>query len=213
MQSALWTDAEPAWRDCFELAWESFRAGSVPVGAVLTGPTGAIVARGRNRLREPDGPPGQLGGSFVAHGELNALAMLPPGTYPDHVLYTTLEPCLLCSAALRQSHVGTVAYAAEDPTWSGVERVPSLGPQLARHWTRRVGPLAGPLRTLAIVLHLVSAVERNARGVLACHATTAPAELKLARTLAGSRADELRRVSLEEGLVQAPAELLGVAAG
>jgi tRNA(adenine34) deaminase len=204
--SPPWTTA---WHDCFTLAWQSFRAGSVPVGAVLTDPAGTIIARGRNRLNEPGPPPGQVGGSFLAHAEINALAPLVPGEYGDHVLYSTLEPCLLCSAALRHSHVGTVRYAAPDPTWSGVERVPSLNPLFARRWSRRVGPVDGPLRTLGTVLHLVSAVERGSRTVIAAHANSAPMALRRARALAGARADELRAMSLDEALSVAGAELLG----
>ena len=46
-----WEELEPAWRAAFELAWEAYAAGSIPVGAVVA--NGAtIVARGRNRLFE-----------------------------------------------------------------------------------------------------------------------------------------------------------------
>jgi tRNA(Arg) A34 adenosine deaminase TadA len=42
--------AADIWRECFALDWESFRAASMAVGAVLVAPGGRIVARGRNRL-------------------------------------------------------------------------------------------------------------------------------------------------------------------
>jgi tRNA(adenine34) deaminase len=67
------------WRLPFELAWEAFRAGSRPVGAVLVDATGRPVATGRNRSQEPAGPPGQLAGTAIAHAEINALAQLPAG--------------------------------------------------------------------------------------------------------------------------------------
>ena len=68
---------EGAWRECFELAWEAFRAGTIPVGAVVADPSGTIVARGRNRIFDHTAPPGQLAGTYIAHAELNALAALP----------------------------------------------------------------------------------------------------------------------------------------
>jgi tRNA(adenine34) deaminase len=92
---------EGPWRECFELAWEAFGAGTIPVGAVVVDASGATVARGRNRIFEATAPAGQLAGTYIAHAELNALAELPAlptrdgqGPYSRHTLYTTLEPCV-----------------------------------------------------------------------------------------------------------------------
>jgi tRNA(adenine34) deaminase len=189
----------PVWRECFLLAWESFRVGSVAVGAVLVDPDGGIVARGRNRFNEPTGPPGEVAGSFVAHAELTALATVPPGDYAGHVLYSTLEPCLMCTGVLRHSHVGTVRYAADDPMWRGIERLPELNANVARRWARRDGPVDGPLRTLGAVLPLISAVERNVGSVIRCHEETMPDVLRLARRWAGTC---LRAMSLDEAVAE-----------
>src|SRR5919202_6264536 len=86
------------WRSCFLLAWEAFQAGSIPVGAVLVDTNGEIVRFGRNRSNEKAGPVGQVVGSYIAHAEINALPTLPPGDYRDYSLYTSLEPCFLCTA-------------------------------------------------------------------------------------------------------------------
>src|SRR5690349_9298249 len=93
------TTALPAiWRLPFELAWEAFRAGSRPIGAALINADGEVVASGRNRSQETVAPPGQLAGAAIAHAEINVLAQLSPRRrYEDHLLFTTLEPCLLCS--------------------------------------------------------------------------------------------------------------------
>jgi tRNA(Arg) A34 adenosine deaminase TadA len=194
-----WAAVDPVWRPCFELAWESFQAGSLAVGAVLVDAVGAIVSAGRNRRNERPRVPGQVGGSNIAHAELNALAVLPIAAYDDHVLYTTLEPCLLCSAALRLSRVGVVRFAAEDPLWYGMDRVPEVNHNVARRWTEREGPLDGPLRTWAALLPLVSAVERGTDVVLAGYADAQPEILVLAQKLA-PRANELRRLHLDEAL-------------
>jgi tRNA(adenine34) deaminase len=144
---------EKPWRTALSLAWEACVEGSVPVGAVLCDGAGEIVASGRNRRSAPDAPPGQLTGSAIAHAEINALATIPFGFYPDHVLYTTVEPCLLCTAALRISHIGTVVFAVEDPLWIGMDRLGEVSPQSARHAAKRVGPVEGPVRTFAKFMH------------------------------------------------------------
>jgi tRNA(Arg) A34 adenosine deaminase TadA len=204
----VWTAADPIWRESFLLAWESFRVGSVPVGAVLVGPDGVVVSRGRNRFNESAAPPGEIAGSYIAHAEINALATLPPGEYGDHILYSTLEPCLLCSSALRFSHVGTVRFAAEDPFWHGMDRVPDANENIARRWSRREGPQRdGPLRTLGAVLPLISSVERGVRSVITVHEREMPEVLRLAQRLAGEPAARLRTLTLD----QAAAEILGIA--
>ena len=64
-----------------ELAWESFRAGSLGIGAVIT-LDGEITATGRNRLAERDPGDDVLAGSSLAHAEMNALAKLRWGASP-----------------------------------------------------------------------------------------------------------------------------------
>ena len=124
---------------CFEGAWEAFRAGTIPVGAAVAGADGAIVARGRNRTFDP---PGQgLSGSRLAHAEVDALAQLPTSArYEDHVLYSTLEPCLLCVAATLHATVGRIEYAAADPFGGGC-----VGTIDTAHW-RRSAPEIAELR-------------------------------------------------------------------
>ncbi|MBO0869308.1 MAG: nucleoside deaminase [Micromonosporaceae bacterium] len=194
-----WSALDLPWRECFNLAWESFRAGSVPVGAVLVDATGAVVATGRN-LRNEVAPPGRLGGSNLAHAEINTLAGLPSGHYADHILYSTLEPCLLCTAAARYSHIGTLRYAAEDPMWRGIERIPELNVELARRWPRREGPLGGGWQDLSTVLHLLALVERGpaAAPAVAAHRDAVPELLRLAQRLAGEPAVRLRAMALPE---------------
>jgi tRNA(Arg) A34 adenosine deaminase TadA len=128
-----------AWRACFESAWEAFRAGTIPVGAAVAGADGAIVARGRNRIFDPPGH--GLAGSRLAHAEVDALAQLPTSArYRDHVLYSTLEPCLLCVAATLLATVGRIEYAAADPFGGGC-----AGTIDTVHW-RRSAPEIAELR-------------------------------------------------------------------
>jgi tRNA(Arg) A34 adenosine deaminase TadA len=143
------------WQTCFALAWEAFCAGSVPVGAVVVDAGEAIVGQGRNTRFDLQARPGQLANTAIAHAEMNALATLPHGRYADHVLYTTLEPCLLCSAALVHAGVGRVRYAVDDPNLAGIGRVPDVLGYVSRRWPVREGPIVSPLSSISIVLNLM----------------------------------------------------------
>ena len=104
-----------AWSECFDLAWEAFRTGNIPVGAVVVGPDGEVVSRGRNRIFDDDTPPGQLAGGYLAHAEVNALLGLDAERHwDDHTLLSALEPCFLCMGAAWMSMIGGVSFAARD---------------------------------------------------------------------------------------------------
>lgn len=186
-----WHDLELPWRAAFELAWESWCAGSLGIGAVVTDDDGEIVARGRNRIFEDAAPPGQVAGTRLAHAEVNALAQLGyrDGRPLGHAIYTTLEPCLGCSGAIRMSLVGTVHYAAGDPLWTGANELLATNVEVVRHWPRVHGPRADALATLGFLLPLVRILERDpdARFV-ETYRDTRPAHVGLAEMLVVSRA-------------------------
>ena len=112
----LWDRIGPTWRAAMEEAWAAYSAGTVPVGAVLVGPDGAIVARGRNRIFDT-AVAGQIGGSRLAHAEVNALLGLAGLTLDPRslALYTTAEPCPLCVGAIVMANVREIHYAAREP--------------------------------------------------------------------------------------------------
>lgn len=204
--AADWSRLTEPWRLAFTLAWEAFRTGNVAVGAVVVDPAGEVVGAARNRQRDATAPERELAGTNLAHAELNVLARLPRGGYPDHTLLTTLEPCLLCSAALRHCHLGTVEYAAADPIWAGVAKIPELSGQLARHWPARVGPWTGPLSRWAALLPLVTYAEQGAsRPVMDSYAAAEPDLTRLAGRLA---ADPSRLTWLRAAPLPAAFELL-----
>lgn len=90
--------------------------GEVPVGAVLIGPDGEIVARAGNRTREMNDP--------TAHAEVLAIreacAALGSERLTGHDLYVTLEPCPMCAAAISFARIRRLYYAASDPKSGGV---------------------------------------------------------------------------------------------
>jgi tRNA(Arg) A34 adenosine deaminase TadA len=146
------------WRVCFELAWDAYGAGSIGVGAVIVDGAGIIAASGRNRTGELTAPANQLANTGLAHAEVNALAGLPLGDHTAYTLYTTLEPCFLCRAAIILSRIGHVRYAGRDLLREGLERIPELNPYVRRRWPQWEGPLKGPLAIWSMLLLLMESL-------------------------------------------------------
>ena len=91
--------------------------GEVPIGAVVTGPDGALIAAAGNRTREFSDP--------TAHAEVLAIraacAKLRSERLTGCDLYVTLEPCPMCAAAISFARIRRLYYGAPDPKGGGVE--------------------------------------------------------------------------------------------
>jgi tRNA(Arg) A34 adenosine deaminase TadA len=190
------------WRAAFELAWESHRAGSPGVGAVIVNAQGRLVATGRSRRGEATEELNQLSGSRMAHAEINALAGLRVDQHAGLTLLVTLEPCLLCAAAVAISHVPRVVFAGRDPVWSYLRSLPSFDRRLADRWPRVEGPMGGRLGAWASLVPLIERIERDPSGARVDEfEREAPAVLALARELVmDSTAPQLRSLDLDQAL-------------
>jgi tRNA(adenine34) deaminase len=86
-------------------------ADDVPVGAVVLGEDGTIIARARNR-REIDHDP-------TAHAEILAIRQaaraLGSWRLTGLTLVVTLEPCTMCAGAVTAARLARLVYGAEDP--------------------------------------------------------------------------------------------------
>ena len=86
-------------------------AGDVPVGCVVLGPDGEVLAR-RHNEREVAGDP-------TAHAEILALrdaaAALGSWRLSGCTLVVTLEPCPMCAGALVAGRLAKVVFGAADP--------------------------------------------------------------------------------------------------
>ena len=118
---------KPAFSDSpMQLALAEARAaaarGEVPVGAVITDPSGAVVAKAGNRTRELNDP--------TAHAEILALraacAAVGSERLPGHALWVTLEPCPMCAAAIGFARIARLYYGASDPKSGGVAQPPRV---------------------------------------------------------------------------------------
>jgi tRNA(adenine34) deaminase len=85
--------------------------GDVPVGALVVGPGGEVVARAHN-AREATGDP-------TAHAELLALRQaseaLGRWRLDDCTLVVTLEPCAMCAGAIVLARIPRLVLGAWDP--------------------------------------------------------------------------------------------------
>ena len=110
----------PPMRRALELARESAAAGEVPVGAVITGADGAIIAETRNAMRSALDP--------TAHAEMTAIreAALALGAsrLDQCTLWVSLEPCAMCAAAISIARLKALRFAAEDPKGGAVVNGP-----------------------------------------------------------------------------------------
>ena len=128
---------------------ESRARGKHPFAALVVDGTGAVVAAFGNNSLPPDGDPTQ-------HAELRAVAAaartLTPGELARSTLYTSAEPCVMCSGAVYWSGISRVVYALserrlleltgdhpENPTFAlpcrsvfahGQRRIVVVGPEL-----------------------------------------------------------------------------------
>ena len=102
---------ELAMRAALEEARLAVTTGDVPVGAVVVGPDGTLLGRGRN-AREATGDP-------TAHAEVLALraaaAALGQWRLDGCTLVVTLEPCAMCAGALVLARVPRLVLGAWDP--------------------------------------------------------------------------------------------------
>jgi tRNA(adenine34) deaminase len=84
--------------------------GEVPVGAILVFGD-RILARAHNSPIKMQDP--------TAHAEILAIRKaarkLDNYRIGDAILFTTLEPCIMCAGAILHARIGRVVYGTEDP--------------------------------------------------------------------------------------------------
>jgi tRNA(adenine34) deaminase len=151
---AEWDDLRAPWPEVFSLMWESYVAGTIPVGAVVVDEAGEVVSRGRNRIFD-DSRDGSLAGSRLAHAEVNALvALRSGGTYQALTLYSALEPCHLCLSAAMTVGVGSLRYASADPYAGAIGKLLPSADHQAHPALKIEGPLSGLPGQLPELLHV-----------------------------------------------------------
>ena len=138
------------------LARRAGGAGEVPVGAVVVGADGLILAEAGNTCVRDSDPSG--------HAEMVAVRLAGQrlGNYrlPGTTLFVTLEPCAMCAAALIHARVAGLVYGAADALAGAVvSRAEYFDAQCANH---RVWHMGGVLaEECAALLHEFFAQRRD----------------------------------------------------
>ena len=103
--------------------------GEVPIGAVIIGPDGAILAQESNRTEQLNDP--------TAHAEMLAIraaaAQLGAPRLIDCDIYVTLEPCPMCAQAISFARLRRLYFGAADAKGGGVEHGPRIFAQPTCH--------------------------------------------------------------------------------
>jgi tRNA(Arg) A34 adenosine deaminase TadA len=114
-------------RRAIELAAEARAAGDMPFGSLLVGPAGDVLAEDRNTvLTERD---------ITGHPELKlarwAAQQLDADVARQTTMYTSCQPCPMCSGAISRSGLGRVVFALSGEQLQGLRPPGAHGPDAA----------------------------------------------------------------------------------
>jgi tRNA(adenine34) deaminase len=120
MEQPLFSD-EYFMQEALKEARKAYEMEEVPVGAVIVN-RDRIIARAYNMTRQLQ--------DVTAHAEMIAITSasnyLGAKYLVDCTLYVTLEPCVMCAAAMKWAQMDRVVFGASDPR-EGFSRIgPSL---------------------------------------------------------------------------------------
>ncbi|MGY1838204.1 MULTISPECIES: nucleoside deaminase [unclassified Modestobacter] len=97
--------------ECIRLSHASRAEGRHPFAALVVSGDGDVIASAGNNSLPPEGDPTQ-------HAELRAVAaaarLLPPEEMNRATLFTSAEPCAMCSGAVYWTGVSRVVYALSE---------------------------------------------------------------------------------------------------
>lgn len=145
----------------FEEADAALAAGTYPIGAVIVGPEGEVIARGRNRVIDS--------GDISAHAEVDAIrqagGLLRSPAYKHRcTIYTTVEPCLMCTGALIFADIDNIVWAMSDDV-GGAMRIMHRERSYMSHKWGRVTLVAAPYPDLNLRMRRMHAEFDDSRGL------------------------------------------------
>ncbi|XP_060096425.1 tRNA-specific adenosine deaminase 2 [Heteronotia binoei] len=110
-----------AWMDrAINMAKEALENGEVPVGCLMVY-NNEIIGKGKNEVNETK--------NATRHAEMVAIDEVidwcrqqkedPEEVFQHTVLYVTVEPCIMCAAALRMMKIPLVVYGCQNERFGG----------------------------------------------------------------------------------------------
>lgn len=97
-------------RRAIQVSVDAREHGNHPFGAILVAPDGSIVLEAENTV--------VTGDDVTGHAETNlvrkAWRAIPHDQLPGYTLYTSCEPCAMCSGAIFWAGIGAVVYGLSE---------------------------------------------------------------------------------------------------
>ena len=135
-QAAVDTLDERMMRRCIELSRVAGKAGELPFAAVIC-KDGEVVAEIANQVSRD--------GDVTRHAEIVAVSQaqraLGTTNLQGCTLYSTIEPCPMCSFPIRETRISRVVFAISSPMMGGASRWDVLGDT---HISKRMPEAFGP---------------------------------------------------------------------
>jgi tRNA(Arg) A34 adenosine deaminase TadA len=149
--TAKLADAESPIKRPMDLALTEAEAardrGEVPIGAVVLGPDGRVLAKAGNRTLELRDP--------TAHAEMLAIREACAKLCSERLigcdLYVTLEPCGMCATAISFARIRRLYFGAADEKGGGVEHGPRFFGQPTCHHAPEIYGGLGETRAAALL--------------------------------------------------------------
>ena len=159
----MWDLLDKGWQTAFELAWNSYLKGTIPIGAVIQDETGEIVSQGQNLIfTDKKAPPPLISDHKLAHAEINTLLGISEKNHPrirEYTLTTTMEPCPLCFGAIVMANIRHFRFAARDRV-AGAAKVNRLHDYIASKNIAIEGPHE-LLEAIQLAMQTCFELERN----------------------------------------------------
>jgi len=115
-------------RRAIELAAAARAAGDMPFGSLLVGPAGEVLAEERNTVL--------TGRDVTAHPELKlarwAGRELERGVAAQSTMYTSCQPCPMCTGAIARSGLGRVVFALSGDQLEQIKPPGAVSPDAAQ---------------------------------------------------------------------------------
>ncbi len=126
-------------------AQRAFEEDEVPIGAVVVYKN-QIIGRGHNRTESLKDP--------TAHAEILAITAaanaLNSWRLKDVIIYTTIEPCVMCAGALVLARVKKIVFGARDAKFGGCGSIFNIVQE--KRLNHRVEIIEGVLKDEALLL-------------------------------------------------------------